>query len=74
MKTTDTAVHSMRGHQLRALYKIVGFLPLVDGDAVARFAKIAGPDFDASRLTDKDLEQVATLCSTHFNQVGDYGN
>lgn len=74
MKTTDAALHSMRGHQLRALYKIIGFLPLVDGDAVARFFKAAGPDCDASRLTSKDHEEIATLCSRHFSQVGDYGN
>lgn len=74
MSAAGPALNSMRGHQLRALYKIVGFLPVLDGDAVARFTKTAGPNFDASRLTDKDLEQIATLCSTHFNQVGDYGN
>lgn len=73
MKTTDSALHSMRAHQLRALYKIVGFLPLVDGDAVARHFKAAGPDCDTSRLTDKELEQIATLAGKHFDQVADYG-
>lgn len=66
MTQDNRLLYGLRGQQLQALHKIIGFLPLLDGDAVARFTKAAGQNFDASRLTDKDLEQIDVLAGRYF--------
>lgn len=70
---SDTLLHSMRGHQLRALAQSRSKLDPSDIYTVQRYTELCGQDFDTRNLSDKSLEEIQALCGKYFDQVRGYG-
>lgn len=67
-------LHSMRGHQLRALIEQQPHLELADQYTVQRYKELCGDQVDTRNLSDKSLEEIQTLCGKYFHQVAGYGS
>lgn len=73
LRNSDTLLHSMRSHQLRALAQARRGLEPADIYTVQRYTELCGGSFDTRNLSDKSLEEIQTLCSKYFDQVAYYG-
>jgi hypothetical protein len=73
LRKSDVLLHSMRGHQLRALANARRGLEPADVYTVQRYTELCGGDFDTRNLSDKSLEEIQALCSKYFDQVAYYG-
>ena len=67
MTSDNRLLYNLRGQQLQQLARIVGELSAVDAEAVRRFAKLAGAQYDARNLSDKLLEQINSIAGRYFN-------